>query len=206
MKPLLVNDMHHPHPMKTSTLQNRKHPNAMTESLLLERYYTEFRIHEIGFSQSSKIFINQPSLRFECLFACLQAIKSCCETLLTLESTEYLGLSAIVLAEMTNSLTSLCRLSMCGYPGWDQEIVHSTIDVSFFLGQLAKKYAQVREDVGINSDDSSHGGGGGGGNDYFTIKALKLRSMRASWDALTLPAISAQELESFSMDFLETWN
>lgn len=74
------------------------------------------------------------------------------------------------------------------------------IDVSFFLGELEKRYAQVKDAVGIDADDAY------GGHDYFTAKAGKLRSMRASWDTLTLPAISAQELESFSMDFLDTWN
>lgn len=81
-------------------------------------------------------------------------------------------------------------------------MVHSTINASFLLGEAEKRYAQVREAVGIDPDDR-HGGGSG---DYFTIKASKFRSMRASWDALTQPVISAQELETFSMDFLEAWN
>ncbi|OKL64224.1 hypothetical protein UA08_01025 [Talaromyces atroroseus] len=167
--------------------------------LLLEQYYTEASIHEIGFSQSSRIFVEQPTLRFECLFACLQAIKSFCETLLSIPSHGYPGFSSLVLAAMTTCFTRLCRLSMCEYLGWDRDIVHATIDVSFFLEQLEKKYRHVRETVGIESDDSH------GGNDYFTIKATKLRAMRESWDALTLPAMSVQELESLSTDFLDAW-
>ncbi|GAM42742.1 hypothetical protein TCE0_044f16997 [Talaromyces pinophilus] len=164
--------------------------------LLLERYYTEFRIYEIGLSQSSDIFAEQPNLRLECLFACLQATKSYCTTLINIDLTQYPGLPALVTGQMTNCFACLCRLSMCEQSGWDRDIVNSTIDVSFFLQELEKKYAQVRETVGIDADDF-------GGSDYFTIKASKLRSMKASWDALTLTAISLQELESFSVDFLD---
>jgi hypothetical protein len=89
---------------------------------------------------------------------------------------------------------------MCEHLGWDRDIVHATIDVSYFLEQLEKKYIHVRETIGIDSDGSH------GDSDYFTIKASKLRAMRESWDALTLPAISVQELENFSTDFLDAWN
>ncbi|KAI7974339.1 hypothetical protein EIK77_008522 [Talaromyces pinophilus] len=170
--------------------------NNPIELLLLERYYTEFRIYEIGLSQSSDIFAEQPNLRLECLFACLQATKSYCTTLINIDLTQYPGLPALVTGQMTNCFACLCRLSMCEQSGWDRDIVNSTIDVSFFLQELEKKYAQVRETVGIDADDF-------GGSDYFTIKASKLRSMKASWDALTLTAISLQELESFSVDFLD---
>lgn len=88
---------------------------------------------------------------------------------------------------------------MCEQSGWDRDFVNSTVDVSFFLQELEKKYAQVREAVGIDTDNS-------GGSDYFTIKASKLRSMKASWDALTLTAIALQELESFSIDFWDACN
>jgi hypothetical protein len=170
--------------------------NGAVETILLERYYTEFRIYEIGLSQSSDVFTEQPNLRLECLFACLQATKCYNATLINIDLTQYPGLSALVTGQMTSCFACLCRLSMCEQSGWDRDIVNSTIDVSFFLQELEKKYAQVRETVGIDADDF-------GGSDYFTIKASKLRSMKASWDALTLTAISLQELESFSVDFLD---
>lgn len=169
------------------------------EVLLLERYYTEFRIYEIGLSQSSDIFTEQPNLRLECLFACLQATKSHGAALINIDPNQFPGLSALVTGQMTNCFACLCRLSTCEQSGWDRDIVNSTVDVSFFLQELEKKYSQVREAVGIDADDS-------GGSDYFTIKASKLRSMKASWDALTLTAISLQELESFSVDFLDACN
>ena len=64
------------------------------EVLLLERYYTEFRIYEIGLSQSSDIFTEQPNLRLECLFACLQATKSHGAALINIDPNQFPGLSA----------------------------------------------------------------------------------------------------------------
>lgn len=170
------------------------------EPLLLERYYAELHIYEIGFSQSSHFFTEQPNLRFECLFACLQATKSFCDTLVSMEAHQYLGLSALASAEMTSYLTSVCRLSMCEYPGWDRDIVHSTMNVSAFLEELEKNFARVREVIGIDPDEPH------GGRDYFTMKASKLHSMKETWDALTLPAISLEELESFPVDFMDAWS
>lgn len=167
--------------------------------MLLERYYTEFSIYEIGLSQSTSIFLEHPNLRLECLFACFQATKAFGGVLFHLEPSQYLGLSALITAELTNCFANLCRLAMCEQSGWDRDFLHSTTDVSILLQKLEKKYAEVQLSVGIDSDDDS-------GGDYFTMKASRLRSMREAWDALTSPAISLQELESFSTDFLDAGN
>ncbi|KAK9350915.1 hypothetical protein V1523DRAFT_435885 [Lipomyces doorenjongii] len=158
-------------------------PSELTnnKTLLLELYNTEFSIHEIGFSQAPDIFTGQYNQRFECLCACLQATKSWVDSA---------------------SSIRLYRLSTCEHPEWDRGLVRETLDVSLILEEAEKKFAQVKEAAGLDL-------GGSENLDFFSIMASKLRSIKMSWDAMSISTTASfstaalDELGDFPMEFLD---
>ncbi|MCJ1378824.1 hypothetical protein MMC17_001923 [Xylographa soralifera] len=174
------------------------------KSLLLELYNTELCIHEIGFSHAPDLFTGQSNQRFECLFACLQALKSWINVFLSIPPAQYVGFSASIYAQLTRGLIDVWRLSTCEYPEWDRGLVRENLDVSMILGQIEKNFAQVKEAAGLDVGCLQ-------GSDFFSIMASKTRSIRVSWDAITAPSTdlfdisSLDELGGFSTEFLDIW-
>ena len=171
--------------------------------LLLEIHITELSIHEIGFSQAQDEFTGPFNLRFECLFGCLQAIKSWIDVFLTIPPIEYVGFSASIYAMMARCLIDLWRLSTCEYAEWDDRLVRESLDVSSVIEQTQRNFSMVKDaaglDLGVTQDC-----------DFFGIMATKLSSMKASWDAMSASTELAtplpDELGEFPMEFLDAWN
>ncbi|MCJ1359174.1 MAG: hypothetical protein MMC33_009174 [Icmadophila ericetorum] len=178
---------------------------ADNHTLLLELYNTELCIHEIGFSQAPGLFTDQSNQRFECLYACLQAIKSWIDSFLSILPAQYVGFSACTYAEMTRCLIGLWRLSTCEHPEWDRDLVRENLDVSLILEEAEKNFAQVKEAAGLDR-------GGSQDSDFFSIMASRLRSMKFQWDTLTTSTTASfstallDDLGDFPAEFLDAWN
>lgn len=74
------------------------------EILLLELHSTELSANEVSMSSAPDIFVGQINQRFECLFACLQAVKSWIDVFLSIPPGEYVGFSVCIYAKMARCL------------------------------------------------------------------------------------------------------
>ncbi|KAJ8096588.1 fungal transcriptional regulatory protein, N-terminal [Lipomyces tetrasporus] len=175
------------------------------EVLLLELHNTEFMVYSIALSPVADTFPGQSSQRFECMYACLQAVKSWVDTFFMLQPIEYVGLSSLMYANMMRCFVGFYRLSTYDHPEWDRALLHESVNVSWVLEEASERFGRVKEMAGLDPDTSQ-------AQDSFSIMASKLRSMKTSWDAMvtsTAPLfspLSLDELESFSNEFLTSWN
>lgn len=156
-------------------------------------------------SQAPDIFVGHINQRFECLFACLQAVKSWIDVFLSIPPAEYVGFSVCIYAKMARCLVGLWRLSTCEHPEWDRSLVRTTLDVSFILAETEKNFADVKAAASLDP-------GLPPGADAFIMMASRLGSMKASWDAMitatTAPfgTPSLDDLVDFSTEFSDVWN
>ena len=175
-----------------------------TETLLLELYNTELCIQEIGFSYASNIFTGCSHLRFEFLFACLQAVKSWINVFLSIPPSQYVGFPVCMYAKLTRGLIDVWRLSTYEYPEWDCSLVREHLDVSLILEQIEDKFGQVKAAVGLDRGCLQN-------TDFFSILASRTRAIRASWDAMITPSMESfdvpplDEFGNFSTEFLDVW-
>ncbi|KAL8974781.1 MAG: hypothetical protein Q9197_000989 [Variospora fuerteventurae] len=173
------------------------------KTLLLQLHITDLAIHEIGFSQGQDLFTGQSNHRFECLCACLQAIKDWVDVFLSIPPAQYVGFSACIYAMMGRCLIDLWRLSTCEHPEWDHSLVRESLDVWSVFEQTERNFSRVKEAAGLDL-------GGSHDCDFFTIMASRLRSMKVSWNAVNASTELAtpvlDELGDFSMELFDTWN
>ena len=175
-----------------------------TETLLLELYNTDMCVHEIGFSLAPNLFTGHPHQRFECLFACLQAVKSWIDVFLSIPPAQYVGFSVCMYAKLSRGLIDAWRLSTYDYPEWDRTLVRETLDVSLTLEQIENGFAQVKAAVGLDRG-SSHD------TDFFSLMASRTRAIKVSWDAMITPLMESfdipplDEFGDFSTEFLDIW-
>ncbi|KAL8645850.1 MAG: hypothetical protein Q9210_006480 [Variospora velana] len=173
------------------------------KTLLLQVHITDLAIHEIGFSQGQDLFTGQSNHRFECLCACLQAIKDWVDVFLSIPPAQYVGFSACIYAMMGRCLIDLWRLSTCEHPEWDHGLVRESLDVWSVFEQTERNFSRVKEAAGLDL-------GGSQDCDFFTIMASRLRSMKVSWNAVNASTELAtpvlDELGDFSMELFDTWN
>ncbi|KAL8928603.1 MAG: hypothetical protein Q9208_001837 [Pyrenodesmia sp. 3 TL-2023] len=173
------------------------------QTLLLQVHITDLAIREIGFPQGQNLFTKQSNQRFECLYACLQAIKDWVDVFLSIPPAQYVGFSACIYAMMGRCLIDLWRLSTCEHSEWDHGLVRESLDLWSVFEQTERNFSQVKEAAGLDL-------GGSQDCDYFTITASRLRSMKVTWNAvnasteLVTPVLD--ELGDFSMELLDTWN
>lgn len=178
-----------------------------SEILLLELHITELCINEVGLSQASDIFPALTNQRFECLWASLRAMKSWIDVFLTIAPSQYVGFSACTYAQMARCLIGIWRLSTCEYPEWDRKLVTDNIDVSLVLEQAKSNFSRVKEDAGLTGECLQHQH-----QDFFTIMASRLGSLKASWDTdIGSTTVSPDTLLSFDLgeyatEVLDTWN
>ncbi|CAI7667385.1 unnamed protein product [Penicillium discolor] len=169
--------------------------------LLLEIYSTELMIHTIALSPGVNTFPGQPNQRFECTYACLQAVKSWLDTFSTIQPIELVGFSSLMYANMMRCVVEIYRLATCNHPEWDRTLLHEAVNVSRVFEEASNSFDRVKEVAGLDPDGSQ-------AQDSFSVMASKLRSMKMSWDAMptlfTPPSVN--ELETFTSEFLDTWN
>ena len=148
-----------------------------TEILLLKIYITDLRVHVVGSSLAQDLFTGQSNRRFECLSGCLQAIKCWIDIFFSIPLAQYVGYSACIYAMMARCPIDLWRLSTCEHPEWDNGLVRETLIVSSVFEQTERNFSQVKDAAGLDR-------GGSQDCEFFSIMALRLRSIKDSWDVL----------------------
>ncbi|KAL8907092.1 MAG: hypothetical protein Q9171_005997 [Xanthocarpia ochracea] len=202
--PSMVDDGHLTRPSAKLYLKSlQAQLRTLKSSTFNEGADQKLSIHEVGFSQAQDEFTGPFNLRFECLSGCLQAIKSWIDVFLTIPPIEYVGFSASIYAMMARCLIDLWRLSTCEYAEWDHSLVRESLDVSSVIEQTQRNFSMVKDSAGLDL-------GGTQDCDFFGIMAIKLSSMKASWDAMSASTELAtplpDELGEFPMEFLDAWN
>lgn len=95
--------------------------------------------------------------RREYLQACLEAAKGFMECFLTIDPTEYRGLTFWIMIEYVHSAQLIYRLSLLDDPGWDRAMVRQTANIVYYLEQTASRFQQAHEleQYGANAADQT---------------------------------------------------
>ncbi|KAK9328779.1 hypothetical protein V1520DRAFT_345197 [Lipomyces starkeyi] len=183
-----------------SNLSNNK-------TLLMEFYMTEFSIYEVGLSQAPDTFSGPDNRRIECLWVCLNAIKSWIDVFLSITPAQYVGFSSLIYSNMTHCLVGMCRLSMFEHVEWDRALFREHLDVVSILEKTEKNFASVKDEAGLDI-------GGSEDTDFFSSMASKIRVLKGSWDYTSastmtstgMPSNDELDLPDFPMEFSdEDW-
>lgn len=159
-------------------------------------YNTELAIHEVGLSQCADAFLDQPDIRIDCLWACLQAVTAWMNVLTNWDPADYIGLSPFTYFSMAHCFTGMYRLSIFEHQQWDRELIRTQFDISTFARTVEQNFSKVKLAAGLDSDGSDD-------LDTFTLMASKIARVRLVWDPSTAtPATMDAAIGSeFCMDF-----
>jgi len=152
---------------------------------MMELHSTELSIHEIGLSQSSVHFFGHHSMRVDCLWACVQAVKSWMNVFLSLSPAKYLGFSPLTYLSMAHCFTGMYRLSVFEHPDWDRGLVRHHFDMVLFTDIVEQTFLKVKTATGLDI-------GGSKDLDTFTIMASKIARVRVAWDPVRVAAPTAE--------------
>jgi hypothetical protein len=182
----------------------------------MELYTTERSIYEVGLSQVPYIFRGQENRRIESLWACANATKSWIGVFLSITPAQYVGFSALTYSNMTHCFLSVYRLSTFEHPDWDRAFCIEHIDVSSFLKEGERNFAQVKEAAGLDVDSEDV--------DSFSMMASRIQAIQKLWHATNASRATSttepftggrHEIYDFPMEFsdgdwlkdlLGTWN
>lgn len=185
-----------------------------SDPLLVELHALEFSVYEIGLSQMPDLFLDHPNKRVECLWACVNALKSWINLCLRIPIVEYHGFSAMMYANLSCYFVGVYRLATFEHSEWDRTIPEETLQVSLFLGEFQRNFSLVKDAVGLDLYGSTE-------IDFFTKMSGKLGIIKKNWDTVTENLTGSNgtipnfELDDVPMDFsdenwlrdlLETWN
>ena len=165
---------------------------------------TDFSIHEVGLSQGVGFFDTSENRRIECLWTCLNALKSWIDVYSGIPLAQYPGFSTMIYSNMIRSLIGLYRLTTFEHAAWDRTVIRNHIDTSSFLEQCEKNFAAVKHVTDLDM-------GGSHDTDFYTIMASRIRVVRGIWErtgSLTMPSLAAPlgddlDLADFPVDFAD---
>ncbi|KAF7953725.1 uncharacterized protein EAE97_001124 [Botrytis byssoidea] len=152
-----------------------------TVTLGLELHTTERSIYEIGLLQVHNAWIN---------------------VFLSIPPAEYISFFALTYSNMTHYFLSAYRLTTLDNTDGNQTPCIEHLDVSSFLDQAGRNFAQVNETAGIDVSPEYP--------DSFSIMANRIRLIQVSWDVSHSVAANSlvnssnfdnHELYDFSMEF-----
>ncbi|KAL4905586.1 hypothetical protein BDW74DRAFT_185117 [Aspergillus multicolor] len=190
--------------------------HLLTHNVLqLELHNTEATINQIGFLPSP-FFFEPLNNRFQCLYGCLQSVKSWITVFHSIPAAEYPGFSVLMRHSMIRAFSNICRLAICNHVEWDRSLLAATIDVSAMLDETCKRYSQVRGTMGPDAIGTARNQEA----TVYDLMAEKLRGMKACWDSMTATATAQEDsllepglgtgflddLGSFSEEFLGLWD
>ncbi|KAK9342228.1 hypothetical protein V1522DRAFT_416800 [Lipomyces starkeyi] len=177
------------------------------KTLLMEFYMTEFSIYEVGLSQAPDTFSGLDNRRIECVWLCLNAIKSWIDVFLSITPAQYVGFSSLIYSNMIHCFVGMCRLSMFEHVEWDRALFREHLDVLSILEKTEKNFASVKDEAGLDI-------GGSEDTDSFSSMASRIRVLKGSWDytgastmtSTGMPSNDELDLPDFPMEFSdEDW-
>ncbi|KAF2110751.1 hypothetical protein BDV96DRAFT_199245 [Lophiotrema nucula] len=141
-----------------SMLNNVK--SQIPPHLLLDRTVTGY-IHIASVTIYELVLVQQePSLglkvydykRAECLQACLESAKACCENYYENPPATLVGTSFPVMLHYSHALHTLFRLSMLEDPSWDRQQARNQADVLSYLERGSVAFEKAHESLGTEED------------------------------------------------------
>ncbi|KAK9481549.1 hypothetical protein V1527DRAFT_455903 [Lipomyces starkeyi] len=118
--------------------------------LQLQALSTEVAINEIPLHPTPAAPLASESgfQTIECLYSCLQAIKSWFDIFLKFDPSEYLGISMFFWMQLSGNIFTLYRLMVLGDPAWDTDLVRRTANLSQILDQITTNMQHVAATAG----------------------------------------------------------
>ena len=161
----------------SSTIQLMIFSDKSTEVVLAHLYSTELTINEISLSQMPVVSNNSNFQHIECLYACVESVKSWFEVFFTIPPNAYIGFPFSIFSQLVRCLVTLYRLSTLEDPAWNRNEVQKTADLLLIFDQVINNMEQVSVLAGLDNSDSVEG-------DVFSRTAKMFRSIRPGWEAV----------------------
>ena len=133
-------------------------------------------MYEIVCSKEPDLFGLQSNRRVECLYGCINAVKSCINVVRRFTPAQYVGFPFPIYANMSRYFAVLCQIWTIENPKWGQALVRETLDLSSILDEVDANFSRVKDDAGLNS-------GGLDDIDPYTLFAIRIRKTKGWWDA-----------------------
>lgn len=112
-------------------------------------HYTELSIFGLVLSKQ-----NTPGFQsLECLYACLNTVKSALDNFFKIPLAEYSGMSFPFFIQLARYIVVLYKLSTLNDPTWDTGLVRSTVDVLQVMDQLISNVQHAKATIGEKSAD-----------------------------------------------------
>ena len=161
----------------SSTIHIMIFSDKSTEVVLAHLYSTELTINEISLSQMPIISDNSSFQQVECLYACVESVKSWFEVFFTIPPNAYIGFPFSIFSQLVRCLVTLYKLSTLDDPAWNKNGVRKTADLLLIFDQVINNMEQVSALAGLDNSDSVEG-------DVFSRTAKMFRSIRPGWEAI----------------------
>ncbi|KAL2858574.1 hypothetical protein BJY01DRAFT_723 [Aspergillus pseudoustus] len=167
--------------------------------------YAEIAIYEIAVAKSLPPNQGLDLIHLDHLYACLSAIRQRFEMFLSFPVVAFVYLPLTTLMHTAHSMVALFRLSTFEYPGWDLVVVRQTADLLLLTRQVADKYFQVAEMLGVQNEDMEE-------SDSYTTTAKILMGLQAGWatrlpnvQPITLPTADVPPLPEIDQELVNSW-
>ena len=149
------------------------HSNNSVEAVLEYFYHAELTVNEIALSNAPIISNSTDFHRLECLYGCLNSIKSWFDVFFAIPLASYIGLSFPTFSHLAHCMITLLKLSTLEDPAWDRDLVQGTANLLLILDQVARNARQVNVLAGLEGDIER--------GELFTNFAKAADSLRAAW-------------------------
>ena len=129
--------------------------NRPAEVLLAHLYSTELTINGIALTQVPILTNHSNFQQLECLYACVESIKSWFEVFFSIPPAAYIGFPLSMFSQRVHCLVTLYSLSTLDDPVWDKNGVWKTADLLLILDQVINNMEQVATPAELDNIDSS---------------------------------------------------
>ncbi|KAH8595671.1 hypothetical protein B0O99DRAFT_686658 [Bisporella sp. PMI_857] len=149
--------------------------DTTAEVLLAHLYSTNLAINKTALSTLPIITKNSSFQQLECLYSCLDSIKSWFDVFFRIPPGDYIGFPFSIFSQLSHCLITLYKLSSLDDPSWPKAEVRKTADILSILDMAINNLAQVSSLAGLDRSNF--------GEDIFTRTAMRFRSIRVGWEA-----------------------
>lgn len=149
--------------------------NTTAEVLLAHLNYTSLTISETAFSPLPIVTKNSNFQQLECLYSCLDSVKSWFDVFFTIPPADYIGFPFSIFSQLSKCLITLYKLSSLDDPSWPKAEVRKMADVLTILDMVIHNLAQASTVAAFDSSDM--------GEDIFNRTAKRFKSIRVGWEA-----------------------
>ena len=144
---------------------------AEEDHFAIHYHDAEIHLYEQSMHKSSVTNYGSYSIQqVDMLHSCLVACQLWFQIILTISSQNFVTLSMHDFGRMSHAISTLFKLSILEVPGWDQEHVRQTVDISVILEQLVRRLDSALEPTETHPTSNS--------NDAFNQGARRLERFK----------------------------